>query len=91
MFRNRLEEMSFQELRKEVSSYGITNIPKSREGCIDALLSHFEIHGPLEEAQATFLNDAHGEPDIPIASATGTLPKTSTYKDKISDGEGIFF
>lgn len=85
MFRNHLEEMSYQDLRKEVSRYGISNIPKSREGCIDALLSHLEKHGPLEEAQATFL-DAHGEPDFP-KSASSTIPKTSD-KNSLSDYSG---
>jgi len=88
MFRERFEEMSFADLRKEVAKYGISNIPKSRGGCIDALLTHLERNGPLEEAQATFLKDAHGEHDPPRSSATGTTPKTFSDKNSVPDCSG---
>lgn len=80
MIRQRLE-MSLVDLKKEVSSYGITNIPKSREGCLDVLLTHLERNGPLEEAQATFVQEARGEPDLPGSATTGTLPKDNSAKN----------
>lgn len=82
MIRQRLERMSLTaDLKKEVNSYGITNTPKTRKGCLDALLTHLERNGLLEEAQATFLQEAHGEPDLSGSSTTGTIPKNTTDKN----------
>jgi len=86
MNRQRLEKMSLVDLKKEVSSYGITNIPKSREGCLDVLLTHLERNGRLEEAQATFVQEAHGEPNLPESTTTGTLPKDNSAKN-FTDGK----
>lgn len=84
MFR-RLEKISLEDLWKEVSSY--RNTPEYRERCLDILQSPLERDGPLEEAQATLLQEAHGEPDPPGSSATGTVPKIDAEQNLSDDKE----
>ncbi|KMQ89733.1 hypothetical protein RF55_10607 [Lasius niger] len=64
-----LSKMSLEELQQEARSYGITDIPVSRELCIDLLIRHLGTNGPLSEVCQALPQETIGETDQPAPSS----------------------
>lgn len=61
-----LNTLMLAQLQQEDRNYGLTNITKSRVGCIDLILDHLENNGPLREMRNKQSQEATGEaPPLP--------------------------
>ncbi|XP_036150640.1 uncharacterized protein LOC118648438 [Monomorium pharaonis] len=87
MDRQHLESLSLKELREEARRYGVTSVPNSRVGCVDAILLHLENNGLVASTSVTQGGSAAlpafsglGSPGDGVAGASSTdtgLPSAS--------------
>jgi len=68
MPRQRLEQLSLAELKKEVKSCDVLSILNSKEKCIEAILSHLEKCNP-EDALDILHQEVPGNPNFSIPSS----------------------